>query len=244
MGQYRVRFNDQTPAIQPDSRVAAKKCRQLPTFAWQLPNNWGTPMSLNGDASAASVTFTGSGNREWQPQVPARRCKGTGPGNHGDTNKDRPSWPRQDIKGQRGPNRPYSHGLPHRTTTTKRPRPFNPPWTNGTMGSPSARSVATHRAPAHAELHYEVAGLYDMLEAEAILLYQKAAAGAYESLRGAPFGLWCSSYRTTGCHAEALATLTRPRPASPMLEFKVFSRHDLLQTWGRNKEGMRRCWDP
>ncbi|WP_235656269.1 tetratricopeptide repeat protein [Aeromonas caviae] len=80
--------------------------------------------------------------------------------------------------------------------------------------------------PAHAELHYEVAGLHDMLgrEAEAIPLYQKAVSlGLGEaSLRGALLGLG-SSYRTTGRHAEALATFDEALARFPdAVEFKVF----------------------
>ncbi|WP_430481144.1 tetratricopeptide repeat protein [Aeromonas caviae] len=88
--------------------------------------------------------------------------------------------------------------------------------------------------PAHAELHYEVAGLHDMLgrEAEAIPLYQKAVSlGLGEaSLRGALLGLG-SSYRTTGRHAEALARFP------DAVEFKVF-RAMTCYNLGRSKEGM------
>lgn len=88
--------------------------------------------------------------------------------------------------------------------------------------------------PAHAELHYEVAGLHDMLgrEAEAIPLYQKAVSlGLGEaSLRGALLGLG-SSYRTTGRHAEALSRFP------DAVEFKVF-RAMTCYNLGRSKEGM------
>ncbi len=95
--------------------------------------------------------------------------------------------------------------------------------------------------PAHAELHYEVAGLHDMLgrEAEAIPLYQKAVSlGLGEaSLRGALLGLG-SSYRTTGRHAEALATFDEALSRFPdALEFKVF-RAMTCYNLGRNKEGV------
>ncbi|MCJ7928118.1 tetratricopeptide repeat protein [Aeromonas caviae] len=73
--------------------------------------------------------------------------------------------------------------------------------------------------PTHAELHYEVAGLHDMLgrEVQAIPLYQKAVSlGLGESsLRGALLGLG-SSYRTTGLMPRRWPPLTRPCPASPM----------------------------
>ena len=88
--------------------------------------------------------------------------------------------------------------------------------------------------PAHAELHYEVAGLHDMLgrEAQAIPLYQKAVSlGLGESsLRGALLGLG-SSYRTTGRHAEALSRFP------DAVEFKVF-RAMTCYNLGRSKEGM------
>lgn len=75
--------------------------------------------------------------------------------------------------------------------------------------------------PAHAELHYEVAGLHDMLgrEAEAIPLYQKAVS----------LGLGEASLRCAGPCLDLAAPiapravmprrwppLTRPCPASPM----------------------------
>ncbi|MGU5739057.1 tetratricopeptide repeat protein [Aeromonas caviae] len=87
--------------------------------------------------------------------------------------------------------------------------------------------------PAHAELHYEVAGLHDMLgrETEAIPLYQKAVSlGLGEaSLRGALLGLG-STYRTTGRHAEALATFDEALSRFPdAVEFKVFRAMTLLQ---------------
>lgn len=88
--------------------------------------------------------------------------------------------------------------------------------------------------PTHAELHYEVAGLHDMLgrEAQAIPLYQKAVSlGLGESsLRGALLGLG-SSYRTTGRHAEALSRFP------DAVEFKVF-RAMTCYNLGRSKEGM------
>ncbi|MDU4187739.1 tetratricopeptide repeat protein [Aeromonas caviae] len=88
--------------------------------------------------------------------------------------------------------------------------------------------------PNHAELHYEVAGLHDMLgrEAQAIPLYQKAVSlGLGESsLRGALLGLG-SSYRTTGRHAEALSRFP------DAVEFKVF-RAMTCYNLGRSKEGM------
>ena len=95
--------------------------------------------------------------------------------------------------------------------------------------------------PAHAELHYEVASLHDMLgrEAQAIPLYRKAIElGLGEaSLRGALLGLG-SSYRTTGRHAEALATFDEALARFPdAAEFKVF-RAMVCYNLGRSKEGM------
>ncbi len=95
--------------------------------------------------------------------------------------------------------------------------------------------------PTHAELHYEVASLHDMLgrEAQAIPLYQKAVSlGLGEaSLRGALLGLG-SSYRTTGRHAEALATFDEALSRFPdAVEFKVF-RAMTCYNLGRSKEGM------
>lgn len=76
-------------------------------------------------------------------------------------------------------------------------------------------------------------------EAEAIPLYQKAVSlGLGEaSLRGALLGLG-SSYRTTGRHAEALATFDEALARFPYaVEFKVF-RAMTCYNLGRNKEGM------
>lgn len=99
--------------------------------------------------------------------------------------------------------------------------------------------IAEH--PKHAELHYEVAGLHDLLgrEQQAIPLYQKAIAlGLSEdSLRGAWLGLG-SSYRTTGHYTEALAAFEQGLARFPHAhEFKVFgamARYNL----GQHKEGM------
>lgn len=95
--------------------------------------------------------------------------------------------------------------------------------------------------PGHAELHYEVAGLHDMLgrEAQAIPLYRKAIElGLGEaSLRGAWLGLG-SSYHTTGHYAEALATFDEALARFPeAAEFRVF-RAMVCYNLGRNKEGM------
>lgn len=99
--------------------------------------------------------------------------------------------------------------------------------------------IAEH--PRHAELHYEVASLHDMLgrEQQAIPLYQKAIAlGLSEaSLRGAWLGLG-STYRCTGHYAEALAAFEQGLLRFPDAhEFKVFAamaRYNL----GQYKEGM------
>ncbi|MGY6039892.1 tetratricopeptide repeat protein [Aeromonas sp. AE23HZ002T15] len=95
--------------------------------------------------------------------------------------------------------------------------------------------------PQHAELHYEVASLHDMLgrESQAIPLYQKAIAlGLSEvSLRGAWLGLG-SSYRCIGQYAEALAAfeqgLTRFPDATEFRVFGAMARYNL----GQHKEGM------
>lgn len=95
--------------------------------------------------------------------------------------------------------------------------------------------------PQHAELHYEVACLHDMLgrEAQAIPLYRQAIAlGLGEiSLRGAWLGLG-SSYRCTGQYAEALAAFEQGLTRFPdAREFKVFGAMASYNL-GQHKEGM------
>ncbi|MCS3457205.1 tetratricopeptide repeat protein [Aeromonas rivuli] len=93
--------------------------------------------------------------------------------------------------------------------------------------------------PLHAELHYEVASLHDMLgrEAQAIHLYQQAITLglAGSSLRGALLGLG-SSYRSLGQHEAALVTLEQGLALFPQAsEFTAF-RAMVHYNQGRHKE--------
>ncbi|MFQ2461271.1 alpha amylase C-terminal domain-containing protein [Aeromonas caviae] len=89
IGQYRVRFNDQTLqySLTPVSVTYAKNVASLNIRG--TTNNWGTtPMSLVGDHLwQASVTFTGSGDRNGSQRFKFD-VKGDWTQNYGDTNKD------------------------------------------------------------------------------------------------------------------------------------------------------------